>query len=115
MSIDSTLHLSKLSHDEIKTVHQKWPNPFITLGFMTGGIAFGAFSLLKHSQGEGSLASLIGGFAVFICLVLGSSIFGLIKVAKARKILNGYANQYSLPQKELLKEFKQNLKHMKDL
>lgn len=115
MSIDTTQHLSKLSHNEIKTVYQKWPNPLLPLGFMMGGILAMAYGLHMHNQGEGSFGSLVGSFAVFIALTLGSSIFGLIKVSKARKVLDTFAEKYSLPPKKLLKEFKQNLKHMKKL
>ncbi len=115
MSIDNTQHLSKLSKEEIKTVYKKWPNPLTPLAFMIGGLATLGFGIQSANKGPEGMGALIGSVVVFIALVLGSSIYGLVKYSKARKALNLLAEKHSLPQTPLLKEFKKNLKHMRSL
>jgi len=115
MSLNDTQYLSKLSHDEMKSVLEKWPNPLIPLACMLGGIGAAGYGLLTHNQGEGSVGSLVGSFAVLILLTLGSSIFGLIKLGRAKKALGVVAEKHALPNNELFKEFRSNLKHIKKL
>ncbi len=115
MSIDNTQHLSKLSKEEIKTVYKKWPNPLTPLAFMIGGLATLGFGIQSANKGPEGMDALIGSVVVFITLTLGSSIYTLVKFSKARKTLNMFAEKYSLPSKELLKEFKKNLRHMGSL
>ncbi len=115
MTIESTQYLSQLSSDEIKSVREKWPNPLLPLGFMMGGIMVMMYALWLHNKGEGSFAMLLGSFIAMIVLTVGSSIFGLMKISKAKTVLNVYAEKYSLPQKDLLKEFRKNLKSINAL
>lgn len=115
MSIDKTQYLSQLPTDEIKLVREKWPNPLVPLGFMMGGIMAMMYALWLHQKGEGSFGMLLGSFITMIVLTIGSSIFGLVKISKAKSVLNVYAEKYSLPPKELLKEFRKNQKSINAL
>ena len=115
MSIDSTQHLSKLSKEEIKEVHKKWPNPLLPVGFMMGGLIMVMYTLKMFNQDKSNANALIGAVAIWFVLTMGSGIFNLIKLSKAKKILNTYAEKHALPQKELFKEFKKNLKHIRSL
>lgn len=118
MSIENTQFLSHLSSDEIKTVFKMWPNPLTPLAFMMGGLAVMLYGLLSFNQSNvesRDIGMLIGSVAAFLVLTFGSGIYAMIKLSKARKALNTYAQQKSLPSKELFKEFKKNLKHIKTL
>lgn len=118
MSIDNTEHLSKLSKEEINAVYKKWPSPLMPLGFMIGGLIPMMFVVSRFNPDQATPAdtnALIGSATVFIVLTLGSSIYNLAKLSKAKKVLNGFAEQHSLPAVELFKEFRRNLKHVKAL
>ena len=67
------------------------------------------------NQDKSNANALIGAVAIWFVLTMGSGIFNLIKLSKAKKILNTYAEKHALPQKELFKEFKKNLKHIRSL
>ena len=85
---------------------------------MLGGLAvmiFGLVSFGQSTENPPNLGMLIGSVAVFLALTLGSGIFALTKLSKAKKVLNSYAEQKALPKKEVFREFKKNLKHMKSL
>lgn len=115
MSIEKTQYLSQLSSDEIKLVREKWPNPLMPLGFMMGGIMAMMYALWQHNKGEGSFGMLVGSFVAMITLTVIPSIFVLVKISRAKKALNVYANKYSIPEKGLLQEFRKNQKSINAL
>lgn len=84
-----------------------WPNPALVAIVpiaICAGVYFGFMTNIESR----SLAELVGAFAAWIIMVLGYLTYVAIKLAKARKRLRAHSEQYSLPFKGVLKEFKRN-------
>jgi hypothetical protein len=112
MAIEKTQFLSKLSLDELRAVHQKWPNPLTVLAFFLGLVLLLGFLALVEGPELAAhperMAGFVGKVAGLLVLFFGLQIWVFVRLAKAKKVLDGSAANHQLPAKDLRKEFTRN-------